>query len=481
MRYKNRLSSLCFLFLAVVFVSSSASALDLNSSESLQYYGDGNLGLEAKTGGDINFPGVAEFSSSGITFEQPLSVESSGPFSVGSGIDLTDSSSNTIESYSTFYLTTSSGSASDIVLDPTGEVGVSSDLNIGGNSITDTSGALTLDSSVETTGDLNMNGNSITSFFGSACPSGEVVADINDNGNFGCVNIDTEIQDTYVNRNGDTMTGQLDLQNNNIIGIGNLGGSGIVNSNNIASNAVTPNELDETQSYSLSWNNLGISQSDITTNDLGAADSNINLNSNQINNVGSGNINLGDGSGDINMNGQRIYGSSLGHFQSAGVSDTLTNAQNNLDTLGPNSLYVADDVSVGGDFIGTGGDVAENIKTEEDRELEPGTVTTISGDVEVKPATEKRDTGVAGVVSTDPGVKLAKERDGVPLALSGVVPVKTTVENGEIEPGDLLTTSSEEGYAMKCQDSLECHGAILGKAMGSLDEKGKVETLVTLG
>ena len=35
------------------------------------------------------------------------------------------------------------------------------------------------------------------------------------------------------------------------------------------------------------------------------------------------------------------------------------------------------------------------------------------------------------------------------LALTGRVPVKITEENGPIEPGDLLTTSSSPGHAMK--------------------------------
>ncbi len=37
----------------------------------------------------------------------------------------------------------------------------------------------------------------------------------------------------------------------------------------------------------------------------------------------------------------------------------------------------------------------------------------------------------------------------IPLALSGRVPVKVTDENGGIKAGDLLTTSSLTGHAMK--------------------------------
>ena len=41
------------------------------------------------------------------------------------------------------------------------------------------------------------------------------------------------------------------------------------------------------------------------------------------------------------------------------------------------------------------------------------------------------------------GVNAAK------LALAGRIPIKVTNENGQIQPGDLLTTSSTPGYAMK--------------------------------
>ncbi|MFB6245396.1 MAG: hypothetical protein ABEJ03_03555, partial [Candidatus Nanohaloarchaea archaeon] len=84
---------------------------------------------------------IAHFSDTGVTLKQPLSVESSGPLSVSNGIELTGTSSNTISSYSTFYLETQSGSPSDIVLNPTGEVGIDANASIAG--------------------DLNMNGNDI--------------------------------------------------------------------------------------------------------------------------------------------------------------------------------------------------------------------------------------------------------------------------------------------------------------------------------
>jgi hypothetical protein len=66
------------------------------------------------------------------------------------------------------------------------------------------------------------------------------------------------------------------------------------------------------------------------------------------------------------------------------------------------------------------------------------------------------------------------------LALIGRVPVKATTENGAIYPGDLLVVSaSRPGYAMKCRDTITCEGAVVGKALGALqDGEGLILVLV---
>jgi hypothetical protein len=65
------------------------------------------------------------------------------------------------------------------------------------------------------------------------------------------------------------------------------------------------------------------------------------------------------------------------------------------------------------------------------------------------------------------------------------VPTKVTAENGPIEPGDLLTTSSTPGHAMKAKPvsvgGVEIHppGTILGKALQPFSgEKGVIKMLV---
>jgi hypothetical protein len=59
--------------------------------------------------------------------------------------------------------------------------------------------------------------------------------------------------------------------------------------------------------------------------------------------------------------------------------------------------------------------------------------------------------------------------------------VLADASNGPIEPGDLLTTSSAPGQAMKVTDHARAQGAILGKAMTGLSEgNGMVLVLVAL-
>jgi hypothetical protein len=70
---------------------------------------------------------------------------------------------------------------------------------------------------------------------------------------------------------------------------------------------------------------------------------------------------------------------------------------------------------------------------------------------------------------------------GKNVALTGRVYVQADSSNGPIKPGDMLTTSSTPGRAMKVSDHVRAQGAILGKAMTSLKEgEGLVLVLVTL-
>lgn len=103
-------------------------------------------------------------------------------------------------------------------------------------------------------------------------------------------------------------------------------------------------------------------------------------------------------------------------------------------------------------------------------------------------STKPYSTLVAGIYSTKPGTIGRRETTyaktdttAVPMAMMGIVPTKVSTENGPVETGDLLVTSSTMGYAMKGTDRGRLTGAVVGKALGSLDSgKGVIEVLVTL-
>lgn len=136
-----------------------------------------------------------------------------------------------------------------------------------------------------------------------------------------------------------------------------------------------------------------------------------------------------------------------------------------------------------------GGDYAEAVDVSGDRrKFGPGDVLVIDPDHPDKflKSAEPYSTAVLGVYSTKPGVlgrhqTGAKSDSEVPMAMVGIVPTKVSAENGAIHPGDLLVTSSNNGYAMKGTDRSRMLGAVIGKALGRLDSgTGVIEIGVTL-
>jgi hypothetical protein len=99
------------------------------------------------------------------------------------------------------------------------------------------------------------------------------------------------------------------------------------------------------------------------------------------------------------------------------------------------------------------------------------------------------DNKVAGIISGAGGIKpgmlmgqKGSAADGVyPVALTGRVYCWADASTGAIQAGDMLTTSSIPGHAMKATDRERSYGAVIGKAMSSLDEgRGLVFVLVNL-
>jgi len=136
-----------------------------------------------------------------------------------------------------------------------------------------------------------------------------------------------------------------------------------------------------------------------------------------------------------------------------------------------------------------GADVAEPFDLTS-QNVPAGSVLVIDADHPGQLAVSRRayDKCVAGIVSgangVNPGLTLSQQalsKDGRNVALSGRVYTLADATKAPIKPGDLLTTSAIEGHAMKASNSAKAQGAILGKAMSSLNEgQGYVLVLVTL-
>lgn len=141
------------------------------------------------------------------------------------------------------------------------------------------------------------------------------------------------------------------------------------------------------------------------------------------------------------------------------------------------------DVYADGAFFPGGADFAEMLPAA--GEPGPGDVLALDEDGRLVPSTRAGQRTVAGVYSTKPGLLGGGgEEDDlagkVPLAVSGVVPVKVTAENGPIRPGDLLIASSTPAHAMVAGPDPEA-GTVIGKALtGLADGQGTVRMLVML-
>lgn len=154
-------------------------------------------------------------------------------------------------------------------------------------------------------------------------------------------------------------------------------------------------------------------------------------------------------------------------------------------------LYVDGNVRIPGhgDLILEGADCAERFRVDEEvGDADAGTVMVICEDGSLQPACGAYDRRVAGVVSGAgsfrPGIILdggQLERRSRPIALIGKVYCKVDADFGAIEVGDLLTTSTTPGHAMKATDAVRSFGAVLGKAIGRLERgRGLLPMLVAL-
>jgi hypothetical protein len=204
--------------------------------------------------------------------------------------------------------------------------------------------------------------------------------------------------------------------------------------------------------------------------------------------TGTNNIALGYNAGNNLTSGDNnIYIGNGAHPSESGVI-RIGQAGNQTQTF---IAGVIQDPSVTTLTITGGSDLAEPFSISTlDQKVSEGAVVVIdeANPGQLKLTAQPYDTRVAGVISgangIHPGIQMHQQgmlEGGKNVALSGRVYVQADTSNGAIKPGDLLTTSSTPGRAMKVTDHAKAAGAILGKAMTGLAEgKGMVLVLVTL-
>lgn len=141
-----------------------------------------------------------------------------------------------------------------------------------------------------------------------------------------------------------------------------------------------------------------------------------------------------------------------------------------------------------------GADLAEpfDVAAVADAAPSPGTVVIIDGSSPggLRVSDAPYDSRVAGVISgangLAPGMVMTSESDphargAHPVALTGRVWCRVDADRGPVRPGDLLTTSATPGHAMRASDPARRAGAVIGKAMTSLEAgRGLVLVLVNL-
>jgi hypothetical protein len=140
------------------------------------------------------------------------------------------------------------------------------------------------------------------------------------------------------------------------------------------------------------------------------------------------------------------------------------------------------------DVVITGADCAEQFDVADGYVVEPGMVLVIDDSGTLRPCSSAHDRRVVGVVSGAgtyrPGIVLDKREDSTnraPIAVVGKVFCAVDASTASIAVGDLLTTSSTPGYAMKAADPISAFGAVLGKALGALDHgRGLIPIFVAL-
>ena len=138
------------------------------------------------------------------------------------------------------------------------------------------------------------------------------------------------------------------------------------------------------------------------------------------------------------------------------------------------SLFLDQGITAAGPLVtqDNAADLAEDFNVLDDAAA--GDLVSAAGGPDVIKSSGPYEANILGVIASDPAITLRLySSDGVallanpkPVALAGRVPVNVTNENGPIQVGDYITSSSTPGHGMKATEA----GPVIGMALENLDE-----------
>ena len=164
------------------------------------------------------------------------------------------------------------------------------------------------------------------------------------------------------------------------------------------------------------------------------------------------------------------------YYTDARAKNVLTNmttglfpSQDNTYDIGSNAFQWR--TIYGHTVEATYADLAE--RYEADAEYEPGTVVVFAGDKEITTTNVESDYKVAGVISTDPGLKMnsnaGEDKTHPYVALKGRVPCKII---GPVKKGDLIVTSKTPGYGVSVGGA-DMGRSVFAKSLVNNDDSGE--------
>jgi hypothetical protein len=195
------------------------------------------------------------------------------------------------------------------------------------------------------------------------------------------------------------------------------------------------------------------------------------------------------GAGNFGVRGESTNGTAAVQGRSFGRA-LAGKFLGNVDITGTvhvsGDLTTDGDVKVLGDVLLQNRDICERFPI--DSPAAKGSVMVMGSDGMLRPCTKVYDKSAVGVISGAGDLRPAITLGGLlqsfshaSIALLGTAYCLVDAERAAIEVGDLLTSSSTPGHAMKAIDAIKSFGTVIGKALAPLERgRGLIPMLILL-